>query len=141
MTSDDLEQTIEIEALDRRSLVVMLCHELNRVLTTEQAWEQGCVLHHWEATASSFETLPADVIEVALEAWENADSRLDQIECSGYLETDEGVRAWGFVAVRPHQTRIQHRPNIDNIDLQRTENGYRFRARVTRQPRDLEAAE
>jgi hypothetical protein len=134
MTDHESTGTIEFESPDRRSLIVTLCRELNAVLTTEQPWEQGCVLHHWEASVPSFEALPKNVIDVALDAWESAGSRLDEIECSGYLETDDGARAWGFVAVRPNEAPVQRSPDVSSVELSQADRGYRLRVQITRLP-------
>lgn len=134
MPTNNLETTISITSNSRRALIADLCAELNAALTTDHPWERGSTLYPWQATATSFEELPARVLEAVLEEWGERDRQHGEIECSGYMETDEGSRAWGFLAVHENMPSRERRPIVDHVSVTVSAETCRFEARIRRIP-------
>lgn len=132
MHSNDERVEIDLTAPGRRELLAMLCAALNDTLSFPGAWESGCELHHWQATSPDFALLPELIIDAVLEAWSESRGRLDEVELSGYMDTDEGHRAWGFLALRPGQPQLEERPEVATIRVSETEGGFAVSASIRR---------
>lgn len=132
MTHGDERIQIDIFARQRRELVAMLCLTLSDALSHQDHWEEGCELRHWQVTVPEFESLPASIIDTIFDEWQESNERLDEVEFSGYLDTDEGHRAWGFLALRSDQVRVQGRPELERLELREIDDGYALKATLRR---------
>lgn len=125
------ESTITFVASDRRALVAHLCAGLRQALAPDQPWEGAEVVVPWHATAPTFEELPERVVRDVLDEWGEAGADLLSIEFSGYLETDDGPRAWGYLVLRETAAPAPC-PAIEGVTVVPTEAGYRCEAHVRR---------
>lgn len=132
MIQADQKVEINISASRRRELVALLCVALDDALSRHDNWETGCELCHWQATVPAFELLPATIIETIFNEWSDSGERMDEIEFSGYLETDDGPRAWGFLALRKDQPRLEERPLLENLQLFEQDGLYQLKATIQR---------
>jgi hypothetical protein len=118
------EPSISFVATDRRAVVAHLCAGLRQALASDQPWAREEVVVPWHATAPTFTELPGRVVRELLAAWDEAEAHLLSIEFSGYLETDQGPRAWGFLVLHEGETPPPC-PRIDEVSVVETEAGYR----------------
>ncbi len=132
MTQADERIEMEIAASSRRELVAKLCLALNDAFSHRDQWEEGCEIHHWQVTASDFNALPAQIIHTVFNEWSDADERLDEVEFSGYLDTEDGHRAWGFLALRGGQVRVQGRPHLERLHVEEADDRYALTATLRR---------
>ena len=93
------EQTIAIEAPDRRALIERFCLALGDALAAGEDTAAGTLVP-WQVSAATFEDLPAEILATVTAILEEEGQALASIEPGGYLETDDGSRAWGTVALR-----------------------------------------
>jgi hypothetical protein len=128
--TDNTESIIAFEVPDRRALVALLCSRICETLAADRALGRATVLLPWQASAPTIEELPGRVIAELLAEWEEAGGHvLVEVELSGFLETDTGPRAWGYLALHegePHPSR----PEIDRVEVRPAGSGYRLEARI-----------
>lgn len=138
MTQLEPDQRVEIDisAARPRELVTTLCAALNHGLSRHDHWEAGCALYPWQASVQAFDLLPAAIINVVFDEWSDATERLDEIELSGYLDTGEGHRAWGFLAYRTGEPRIEDRPVLEALQLEEADGAYHLTATILRHLRE-----
>lgn len=143
MHHSDEQVELRMSAPRRRELVAMLCQALNEKFCHRDGWERGRELRHWQVTADRFEDMPGKVIEAVFNEWADSEQRLDEIEFSGYLDTDDGHRAWGFVAVCVTGSNGVAPPILQGVELQERDGGYELRASIRRntQPGNTSAHE
>ena len=134
MATPDTEMTLSFTSNSRRSLILTLCAELNATLTANQHWERDATLHPWQATSDSFDGLPERVVDAVMDGWHETNRQLDEIECSGYMETDEGSRAWGFLAVHQSSPPIETYPIVDRVSVAVSGDIYQCEVRMRRAP-------
>lgn len=132
MSPIDERVDIDITAPRRRELLVLLCAALNDSFSHQGRWEAGCELRHWQATVPTFERLPRTIIDTVLDEWSESGARLDEVELSGYLDTEDGHRAWGFLALRVGQPRGEVRPKVEQVQMSGDEGRYEVRASIRR---------
>lgn len=130
MATHDTETTLSFTSNSRRSLITTLCAKLNAALAASGQWEREPTLYPWQATSDSFERLPKRVVDVVMEGWHEANHQLDEIECSGYMETDEGSRAWGFIAVHQNSPPVEIHPIIDKVSVTVSGSTYQCEVRM-----------
>lgn len=95
----DPDTTITFTASGRHELIGALCDTLCEVLAPGATPDEAGTLVPWQATAATFEALPGRMIDAVLDELVAAGGSLASVEFSGYLETDEGPRAWGFIGL------------------------------------------
>lgn len=141
MTRTESDITHSFMARDRRTLIATLCAALNDALAHNRAWERGSSLLPWQATAEAFESLPSRIMETVLDELNEPGARLQEIEFSGYLETDRGPRAWGFLAIRDGEQPGEGRVEVQDFRVAEHEAGYRCDYRLRRVPGERGAAD
>lgn len=132
MSHTDEQIRIDIFVPRRRELVARLCLALNEALAPADDWASGSEIRHWQVAVVDFGDLPAGIIEAVLEEWSESGGRLDEIEFSGYLDTEDGHRAWGFLAVRGEEPRERERPKLEQARVEETEDGLALTATISR---------
>ncbi|CAN5638796.1 hypothetical protein BH23CHL3_BH23CHL3_02650 [soil metagenome] len=132
MSHADEQIRIDISASRRRELVARLCLALNEELTAADDWASGCEIRHWQVAVADFLDLPAGIIEAVLEEWSESGDRLDEIEFSGYLDTGDGHRAWGFLAVRGGEAHAREYPRLERATTEETEDGLALTVTIIR---------
>lgn len=124
------ESTISISAPDRRGLIERLCVSLNDVLASGGGAEFGGTLLPWQATTAAFADLPREIVATVYGAVDDEDARLGVLELGGYLETDQGSRAWGTVALRDGEPGADTWVDVDSIGVEESETGLRLELTV-----------
>ena len=127
--------TITFTAPGRHELIGALCDTLCEVLEPDAVPDQAGTLVPWQVTAPTFEALPGRLIDAVFGELAAAGGQLASVEFSGYLETDEGPRAWGFIGLAegPVPTRgVDH----DEPTVVPLESGYRITWRLRREGSD-----
>lgn len=109
-----------------RALLAELLATLRADLGEAGEWERNATVLPWQATAPRFEDLPERVLAEVLAAWAELGGRLAELELSGYLQTDSGPRAWGYLAVR--EAEADQPPVVARVRVIRVEAGYRVEA-------------
>lgn len=132
MPLDEEQIRIDISAPRRRELVARLCLALNEALTPRDHWQRGCEIRHWQVAVARFDALPAEIIEAVLEEWSESRGRLEEVEFSGYLDTAEGHRAWGFLAVRAGERGEPERFYLEQVALDEANDGFALTATIRR---------
>lgn len=132
MSHTDEQIRIDISVPRRRELVARLCLALNEALAPADDWTSGSEIRHWQVAVADFGDLPAGIIEAVLEEWSESGGRLDEIEFSGYLDTEDGHRAWGFLAMGAGERGEHGHPYLEQISVAETEDGYTLMATMGR---------
>lgn len=114
-----------MEARDQRSLIERLCEALTEGLASGGIEHNG-VLTPWQATSTSFADLPAEVVQVLLDVLHEEDARLVDIDLGGLLATDQGVRAWGTLALDPGGQSSGLEVDLAGIAVTELEGGWRI---------------
>lgn len=109
-----------------RALLAELLAALRAEVCEAGEWGRDATVLPWQATASRFEDLPERVLAEVLAAWADLGGRLAELELSGYLQTDSGPRAWGYLAVR--DVEADQPPAVARVRVTRVEAGYRVEA-------------
>jgi hypothetical protein len=131
----DPDITITFTAADRHELIGALCDTLCEVLAPDATPEQAGALVPWQVTADTFEALPGRMIDTVLEELAASGGQLASVEFNGYLETDEGPRAWGFIGL-VEGGAATHGLEHDQPVVVPLESGYRITWRVHRERTD-----
>jgi hypothetical protein len=129
MSIDTVEIHISVDTPDRRVLLARLCAELDHALARDERWERDDAVVPWHAAAPRFADLPARVVAAVLDEWEEVDACLAAVEFSGYLETEQGPRAWGCLTVHEGRPRTA-RPALDTLSVEEGAAGCRLEARL-----------
>lgn len=132
------ESTISFSAPDRRELIEGLCIALDDALAVHDGVEEGGELIPWQATAESISDLARDIVRLVLDTLDDEGAQLGSLELGGFLETDQGPRAWGTVALRHGEERESARIDIESISVKESDTGWRFEARVVNAVADRE---
>ncbi|HYH11135.1 MAG TPA: hypothetical protein VD789_02180 [Thermomicrobiales bacterium] len=128
MAANKTESTLSISAPGRRALVDRLCDALNDVLAGSSG--AGSVLLPWQATAATFADLPREIVTSVLAALEDESAHRGAVELGGYMETDQGSRAWGTVSPRAGKRDVGVWIDPETIDVREDHAGWRLEATV-----------
>lgn len=129
MPGNTIDISVASERPERRDLLARFCTELGRALAGNEVWDGGGSVVPWHVSASEFDALPARLAETIFAEWDESGGQLAGIEFSGYLETDQGPRAWGSLMVRDDLPRGRI-PELLSCTVGRAGDGYRLNARL-----------
>jgi hypothetical protein len=122
------ETQLVVEAADRHTLVLGLVDRLRALLRDTGEWGSGATVVPWQASAEAFDQLPREVLGTLVDAWEHHGGRCVDLELDGYLETDNGPRAWGTVVMRDDLPPARQPMRLDRAKV--AENGGRYHLEV-----------